>query len=364
METKQASLTETLTEESIKKVGEKIAGLPTGDEFTQKVEDDLWQKLVGDDNLEDDESVEWDDLPDKSKSVIGYVDEEGAEVPWWLESFEWQVESRGETIDNLGENLSDLPNFDQTATKIYKPELADDNITNVLNSFSELGGTIDENLGIEREQGYPFPSDVFEITGETVRTTEGFRDWFESLLGLCPPFNEALTSLVMVNSNVKVEAVEGVVPDELLATLEDIGVIDESSERIYESGYHEPIATILTNMGGLLDRTLPSDVDSLELLFYRTWAENYRGNKERVSEYIEMASKSEPSTLEIGESNFGSMSFNIPLRLTFYNIQEYNSDSHPRIIYTTGGMNTDGSYPSNSWRKISSIMRSADLLKE
>ena len=49
METKQASLTETLTEERVRRVGEKIAGLPTGDEFTQKVEEDLWQKFIGDD---------------------------------------------------------------------------------------------------------------------------------------------------------------------------------------------------------------------------------------------------------------------------------------------------------------------------
>jgi len=374
METKQTTLTETLTEERIREVGEKIAGLPDGEEFEENVEDDLWQKFVGDDNLEENESVEWDDLPDESKSVIGYMDKDGTEVPWWLESFRWEVKSRGETIDNLGPNLSDLPNFDQTATKIHKPELADDKITKVLNSFSQLGETIDKNVGIEQKQDYSLPSEVFEITGETVRTTEDFRNWFESLLGLCPPFNEVLTSLVMVNSNVKVEAVEGVVPDELLATLEDIGVIDDSDTRIYESGYHEPITSGSLNWDAILttesifDCTLPSDVDSLELLFYRNWAENYDGDKERMSEWIEKASKTVPDSLETGEhKKFGLVALNAPLLLSV-------GDSAPddKVKYTTLGLyakstNKSGYYEGQTQRrrrKIDQIMRSTDLLQE
>lgn len=373
MQTQTVGLVDAISPEKLSQVGGKIAALPDGDEFKRTVEHDLWQEFVGADGSEDlPESVEWNELSDESKSIFGYVDDEEEEVPWWLESFEWKVESRGETIENLYDNLSDLSYFDQTATEIHKPELADGNITNVLDSFRGLGDTIDEKVGTEVERnGYSPPSDVFEISDGTVRTTDAFRDWYENLLELCPPFNETLTSLVMVNSNVSVESVEGKVPNELLDTLEDIGVIDESGERVYDSGYHEPIANtgdaILKNMDGLFDCPFSSEVDSLELLFYRTWAENYDGDKEDVQEWIEMASGT-PTELDIGESKFGLMSFNIPIMLTFYSMEGSGDDSHPRIIYTSRSVIRDGSYGNAvreiNIREIDSIMRSADFLQE
>jgi hypothetical protein len=368
METEQVSLTDALSEESIREVGEKIAGLPTAEEFRQTVEDDLWSEFTGIDEPPED-SIAWDELPDESKSIFGYVDEEEEEtVPWWFESFRWEVESRGEKIDEVGDRLSALRNFDASTTTVRIHGLADESIVTVLKQFHELGEAIDDNIGVQTERDNTLPSEVFEITDGTLKTTSDFKNWFEDLLGLCPPFNEVLTSLVMVNSNVKIEAIEDLVPDELLITLQNIGVIHESRERVYESRYHEPIAgglstrdAILKNMGGVFDRTLPPDVDSLELLFYRSWAENYDGDKERLSKWIQKASKSKPSSLRPGEEqNFGAVSFGIPLRLT-----TYSRSGGSRMIYTTGGMNRNGEYPSGSnIRGINKIMRSAGFLQE
>ncbi len=199
METRQVSLTETLTEDRIREVGEKIAGLPDGDEFERRVEDDIWQKFIGDDHGDLPESVEWDDLPDESKSVIGYADEENAEVPWWLESFGWEASSNAETIDNIGDSLSVFGNTN--LTEIHQPRL-DENITSVLNSFDRLHEAIDERVGINGENSdYSLGEDIFRMSDGKVETTDSFEEWFKNLLGLCPPHNEELTSLLMVNSN-------------------------------------------------------------------------------------------------------------------------------------------------------------------
>jgi hypothetical protein len=367
METEQVSLTDALSEKRIREVGEKIAGLPTAEEFEERVEDDLWREFTGMDEPPE-ESIAWDELPDESKSIFGYVDEEEETVPWWFKSFRWEVESRGESIHEIGDRLSTIRNFDASTTTVKKHILADNSIFKVLKQFHELGEAIDDNIGVRTERDYTLPSEVFEITDGCLKTTSEFKSWFEDLLGLCPPFNEVLTSLVMVNSNVKVEAIKDLVPDGLLTTLENMGVIDESGERVYESRYHEPIAggsstrdAILKNMGGVFDRTLPPDVDSLELLFYRSWAENYDGDKERLSKWIQKASKSKPSSLRPGEEqNFGAVSFGIPLRLT-----TYSRSGGSRMIYTTGGMNRSGKYPSGSnIVQINKIMRSAGFLQE
>lgn len=56
-------MTETLTEESLREIGGRIAGLPTGDEFKQAVEDDLWREFTVAEKPP--ESVLWDELPEE-----------------------------------------------------------------------------------------------------------------------------------------------------------------------------------------------------------------------------------------------------------------------------------------------------------
>jgi len=350
------SLTGTLTEENLRTVGEKIAGLPTGDEFKRAVEDDLWREFTG--MEEPPESIAWDELPEDSKSIVGYVDEEEETVPWWLGSFEWVASSRGEIIEGLSDNLSNLENFDPMATEVQKPELGNKRLVTVLDKFHELGDTINDNIRIDTEVEHLLPSNIFEIPDGRVRTTDEFTEWFDGVIQLCPPFNEVLTSLLMVNSNVRVESIEGLVSEELLEKLDSIGVIDGG--RIYQEKYHGAINRILRSVTGVFDVYLPAR--DLELLFYQRWAENYR--EEGISEWISRASYS--GTLEKGEEQrFGKISLYVPIRLTLYHIRDYNSEYRPRVIYTTCGMNTGGGYPSrNKSGKITRIMGSTEVLEE
>jgi hypothetical protein len=313
METKQASLTETLTEERIREVGEKIAGLPTGDEFMQKVEEDLWQKFVGDDNLEDDESVEWDDLPDKSKSVIGYVDEEGTEVPWWLESLKWKASSGAETM-YIDDSLSVFGNTN--LTEIHQPRL-DENITSVLSSFDRLHEAIDERVGINGENSdYSLGEDIFRMSDGKVETTNTFKEWFENLLGLCPPYNRELTSLLMVNSNVRREVVREAFSDgdDILETLESVGY---SGEKIREEEYRTPLADIMREMDGVfdIDIKLPEGISTLEILFYESWAENYYVDEDRLK-WLDKANGKPINLFDGEETMFTREAFELPLRRT------------------------------------------------
>jgi hypothetical protein len=351
METRLASLTETLTEERIRKVGEKIAGLPDGGEFEEKVKDDLWQKFVGDDNPKDDEPVEWDDLPDESKSVIGYVDEDETEVPWWLESFEWEAHTYAGTTISISDSLSTFSNA--SVRSISKPKLREAGLSQTLDSFKELQEAIDGR--VERSAGNPEYSlpdtNLFEITQNSIEVTDEFGQWLEEkFLHLCPPFNEELTALLMVSSNVKRDFLEVTTPDTVMETLDSLGF---SGERIFESEYHSPLVDILRNMGDFFHVSLPSD--NLETLFYESWVESYEGN---MDNWIEKAittnefKVNKPAGGDIGsveEEKFAQVAFNLPLR---------RGTNRSRLIYTTCELNSDGYY-SSRFEDVEAIMKSA-----
>lgn len=284
-------------------------------------------------------------------------------MPWWLESFEWEVSSIGETIDDLSDNLSNLEDFDPTATEIHKPELSDSGITTVLDKFDELADAIDENVGIETERDNSLLSEVFVITDGHVETTDGFVNWLEGLLELCPPFNEELTSLVMVNSNVKVEAVEGLVPDELLGRLKNIGMINDG--KINQRTYHYQLIgshdSILRELGQLFDIELPTEYESFEMLFYESWASGVQENAESLSKWIERASKHNPGKLEAGEqAKFGLVSLNAPLRIStetpgYTSLNIYASSNSKMGYWRDTG---------NRRSTINEIMRSVGLIEE
>jgi len=352
METKQASLTETLTEERVRRVGEMIAGLPTGDEFRQAVEDDLWREFTGMDKPPE-ESIEWEELPEVSKSIFGYVDEEEETVPWWLESFKWEAHTYAGTSVDIGDSLS---KFGKAPVKeISSPILQESGIIQSLNSFKELWQSIDEHSEwrLEGEESdYTLPTDdtgLFEISINRMETTDEFSRWIEEKFpSLSPPFNEELTALLMVNSNVKRDFIEEVAPDRLVQTLENVGL---SGERIFNEDYHSQLVDILDKMGGIFHVSLPD----LELLFYKRWVENYNGE---MDNWIEMAittaeiKADKPSGGDIDpveEERFAQVAFTLPLRVGT------NSNT---LIYTTCKVGENGYYKSG-FKEIEGVMESA-----
>jgi len=312
METEQVSLTEALSEERIREVGEKIAGLPTGDEFREQVEDDLWSEFTGMDEPPE-ESIAWDELPDESKSIFGYVDEEEETVPWWFESFTWKASSGAETM-HIDDSLSVFGNTN--LTDIHQPRL-DENITSVLSNFDRLYEAIDERVGVDgKNSDYSLGEDIFRISDGKVETTKMFKEWFGNLLGLCPPHNKELTSLLMVDSNVRREVVREAFSDgdAVLETLESVGY---SGEKIHEKEYRKPLKNIMQKMDGVfgIDIELPDRISTLEILFYESWAESYDVDEDTLK-WLRKANGKPTNLFDGEETMFTREAFELPLRRT------------------------------------------------
>lgn len=365
--TQRELLSETLDVDRFKDLGAKIGGLPEPKEFQEKVEDELWQTFTGRENP--DESVDYESLPDESKSVTGYVDGDQS-APWWLTFFKWKASSRGEEIileegDNFEDELSKIENFDPKATEIDKPSFQNpynrNTVVDVLEAFRDLLEALDKRIDIdEKSTDLALPHDIFEIGEGSISTTEEFESWFNSLLQFSPPVNSELTSLLMVNTGVKREAIEDVVPAELLEKIDQLDVV--SNGEIFERDYYRPLADTMM-LSRVFDLVIPgtakfNELGGLEGLFYEYWAESYDGDQE-VSQWINQASDWDPNPLEEGqEPLFGSVAFSVPLRL-----------NRRKPIFTTLGLyspNSDksGYYSRTKRRKIEEIMESNGFLEE
>lgn len=325
VQTQRESVIDNLDVEQVRQIGEKIGGLPGADEFQEQVENDIWKVFTGS-SAAATNKVDYQELPDKSRSIFGYVeDEEGTQfTPWWLDVFEWTARSRGEELtlekeDEFNDDLAKLENFDPSATTIQKPQLQERNrtILEVLDAFERLFDALCERIDIEEQSNeLALPSRIFEINDSSVSTTSEFQTWFNSLLEICPPVNSELTSLLMVNTGVKRDAVKDVVSPDLL---EQLDLLEFPDDELFVSDYHRPIKDILA-LDRCFDLVVPGadrfdELGALEGLFYESWAENYDINPE-VSRWIQQAADWDPESLDEGEEPiFGSIAFVSPLRL-------------------------------------------------
>jgi len=323
---RRESLSETLNVDRVEDVGVRIAGLPEPEEFQETVESDLWQAFAGQEDPGT--SVDYESLPDESKSVIGYVDDEKQSAPWWLTSFRWKASSRGEEIlleegDTFEEELAKIENLDPKATEIYRPSFRNphgrDTVLDVLEAFENLSAALDERIGIDGSStDSALPQDIFEIGEESISTTGEFESWFNTLLQLSPPVNGELTSLLMMNAGVKREATDDIVPSELLEKIERLGL---SNGEIFESEYYQPLTDIMM-LSQVFDLVIPGtarfdELGGLEGLFYENWAEHHDGDGE-VHRWIDQASDWDPDSLEEGEEHiFAGIVFSAPLRLKY-----------------------------------------------
>jgi hypothetical protein len=374
VETQQISLMDTLDVSRFKNLGATIAGLPDSEEFHRRVEDDLWQAFTGREDIESEE-IAYEELSAISKSIIGYAEQEGTDVvPWWLQSFSWTARARGETLTlgqdgNLDDSLTKFENFDPQATKIEKPRLrtgrgeTENEITTALDAFQDLFDALDERIGIENESSeFAFPSRIFEINEQVVRTTSEFEEWFNNLLQCCPPINDDLMTLLMANTGVNREAVDGVIPDEVLDRLTELGF---TGSRLHERSYYRPLNKILA-LDGVFDLVIPradefDDLGGLEAQVYLTWAQSYQGDPAEASNWIDRAQVWDPNSLEEGEeAAFGSIAFQMPLWLKYnkpcYVSLSVNSPNSKNQGYSRAG-------GQDKRREVNKIMQEAGIVK-
>lgn len=350
----KVSFLDALSEKKIKRLTSKLSGLPTHSRFKEKVEQDIWETFVGQENQEED-VVKYNSLPEISKSIIGYIESEEGETkkPWWFTWFNWEATSRGETINLIGQ----FENFDPKTTKIHKPEFSDDGFLKTLKSFKRVQEELEKHIDIEDGQTQlDIPDNIFKISKNKIETTGEFEEWFNNLLQLCPPINESFTVLFVANNNVSWESTDGILSKETVKRLKDLGFDDT---KVYNETYYKNLNKVLL-LSGVFDLTVPQeekydDLNPLESLLYETWVKNNQDKKEDLKNWIKNVSSSEPDKLEAGEeSNFVSDLFNAPFRI------DRSKPIYITLSVYAPGSDGSGYYKSN-WgkrREINQIFKS------
>lgn len=331
---KSVQIKESLSKQNLEEFGSQLKSLPTEEEFKEKTEIGLWETFVGEANS-DDEVIEYEQLSENSKKLIGTISlNDETRVPWWLSTFEWTAKSTGRdkiTVDK--ENLSKFQTFVPEQTTIWRPELANSNdIYKTLKNFKTVREEIEEHLDFEEaEDGLALPDNIFAKEDRKIRTSSEFQRWFDSLITLCPPFNHQLTALLMMNTRVKDNLAKEVLPDEVMQLVEDIGLINNGE--IYNSDYFEPVAsapysphrihteTLLKYDWDVFDLQVPY-VDEeydylapLEAALFESWVENNREVAKDYKKYLmntrlssgteyPLVSFKTPITKERGKSKF------------------------------------------------------------
>jgi hypothetical protein len=342
-ETISVTLEDALSDDKFEKLAPKLAALPTSSEFKELVEDSLWKELGGG---SEEDSLEYNRVPEESKSIIGWNEEEES-VPWWLEDFEWVArigsKEAGEQIklDSVDALKTFEQNYDPERTLIDKPKLT---TTSILGGFDKLKKELhtkfeDRDFTGETE----FDREMFVFHDGRVETSTSFRDWFyEDLLPLCPPFNETLTALFMSNVNITVETLREVYDEEFQNRLQEIGLYTDDTdetERVYNKGYYKGLKNILTyQRDRIFDCRLGNpefeSLGPLEEEFYKSQYEQLDGSSEMT--WLQEVSKNDPSQLEAGEERlFANVAFQYPVSLEYH---ESKFDS-PKPKYITGGIN-------------------------
>lgn len=249
---KSVQMSESLSEEELQEFCVRLKSLPTAEEFKQKVEANLWKIVAG--GLESNDSIKYESLPESSKQLIGTVHPERNKVPWWLSDFNWNATSAGaEEITLSGsQSLSVFEIFASEQTIIKKPSLNyhdssargyRNDIFGGLENFEEIRKELEEHLDVRGETDeLALPDEIFIEQDQGIQTTTEFQDWFNSLIGLCPPFNEQLTALLMLNSKVKMDLAKEILPEEIVESIENLGLVNNRGE-MYNSTYFEAMAS-------------------------------------------------------------------------------------------------------------------------
>jgi hypothetical protein len=338
--TRSVQIEGSLSEEKLNEFCAQLTSLPTPKEFKQQAEADLWRIVTGGSELESNDSVTYEDLPESSKQLIGTIESDGNRVPWWLNDFDWMATSPGAEEITLSES-QDLSIFEKFAPEqavIKKPRLRNHNrsrksndIYDALNNFEEIQKELKEhlNVGEEKDELY-LPDEIFIQQDKGIRTTTEFQDWFNSVITLCPPFNEQLTALLMLNSKAKFDLARENLPEEIVASIKNLGLV--TNGEIHNSAFFQQIASkpyfgsessqqLLRYDWKVFDLEVPYIYDEydhltpLEAALFESWVEDNKEFAEKHTDYLmntTISSQTEytrvgqqaPVTKERGKSKF------------------------------------------------------------
>lgn len=296
--------------------------LPGAKRFETVVTDALWELVAGESAAD---GVAFADLPEEGAALFGLAETPGGEptLPWWFEEFRWTVREpdiRDVVIDDP-DSLRDIENLDPTRATVERPELRSD-FVDVLDALkgirAELGRHVDLDPGEPTVRA--FPEAVFERRPDRIRTTDAFADWFDDVVGLCPPTNEPLTALVTVNANVLVEVARQVLPGETVDRFEELGLREATSrgdDRVFNWTYHDSLEALL-GLRGVFDLSLADADDPLappERALYEGWAATAQVDGELHRWVERVAGFGDDSLDPVEEREFAPVAFSSPLRL-------------------------------------------------
>lgn len=367
-------MTESLSEEKLEETGAQLKSLPTAERFKQKAETALWEVFSG--QADSGEEIMYENLSERSKQLIGTIssdeDEEDTGTPWWLNEFKWTATSVGEEdlVLNSKSHLSRFEEFVPEKTVVQRPELlherlaASNDIYSALADFETIREELDKHLdlGNPAENGLNLPETIFTIQDGGIRTTAKFQEWFNALVNLCPPLNEQLTTLLLVNTKADEDISREMLPSKVIAPIEELGMFNG---RVYNENYAEPLENLISYQWRAFDLRIPYVGESydyltpLEAALFENWANNnadfIRNNKQwfyidgantaknidSETQYARVAFRS-PLTRKRGRSVFTTLSLRKNGRYSTANTEQGKRQEIDHILESYAGIATDG----------------------
>ncbi|MDS0243647.1 MULTISPECIES: hypothetical protein [unclassified Haloferax] len=214
---------EVLTKERLVGAVHQLRKLPSPEEFKQTTEAALWE-ILAPDNRGDKDDVRFEDITSIGQRLIGYTDQSGTELPWWLTQFRWEFDCSGMNSLQIPEDsLEDLEERSTNQTWLNKPEITEEHsVYRSLSGFAELEQKLTERLNLDEvdsnekplesdsdeiasdiSSSLPDLNDLFEYEAEgMLSTTESFERFIQTLVDIAPPRHETMTALMMVNGGI------------------------------------------------------------------------------------------------------------------------------------------------------------------
>lgn len=303
----------------------KLNALPSGSEFKRRVEEEITATIRA-------EGRTYEEIVDDHGDLVGYVDEEGSRLPWWLQDFEWTIASDPLDLLTIDENtLDEFEQYPLDSTQIDDIALVgSQSLVNGLDAFLSLEEQLSTALDLEVSELIPtansdptefdLPEKLFVVPeAGRISTSEAFENWFERTLNLCPPAAPELTALLRVNANIEHRHAAEVLASDQLQRLAELSVFQSSDgdARAHNDAYLDSLVTLLQIKPPFdLDLDISNDKESLtdlQYAYYRAWASDTPrlSNEQR---WLRAAQNTE-SISEGYSYRFAEYAFRMPLRL-------------------------------------------------
>lgn len=328
-----------------------------------ELSDEFWRTITGQTDPPE-EYIYYNQLAVETP-LIGYLETEDdkseSQLPWWLRSFNWTFEMIGQETLELpkdDENIDRVNDFDPSETRVYRPELVFDSngsdLESVLEALVDLKKELTDSADVEKSertvyessQDHPqLPDDVFDRSGDIpIRTTGKFETWLQSVLQLCPPYNETTTALTWYNTGLPTRAMRAMLEDDI-NHLRRAG-LTPNPDRVWNESYREAIAQIM-NFRGVFDWKVRNNShnqslmeDSLEAAYVQMWLENVSPLTEKQTKAIRLAAdESRSSADQNNEMEYAPCCIELPISFDRKKYNLLTFDTQRRKKY--GGLYSD-----------------------